>query len=162
MFKKKKHNTIIYNKLLFLSRNIFFYKDLSLKDTFETRIFLMFFHYAIILIIYKENKYKTDQDNYNNLFYAIENNLRELGLGDISVNKKMKDLNKYFYDILLKINIDSSDFRLNRDLISKYFENLSKNHEKLNKFELYFIKFYKYCFEISPEYMIEEIEKYKF
>ena len=40
-------------------------------------------------------------------FYNIENNLRELGFGDVSVNKKMKDLNKIFYDILLKIKLES-------------------------------------------------------
>ena len=38
------------------------------------------------------------------LFFNIENNLRELGFGDVSVNKKMKELNKIFYDILLKLN----------------------------------------------------------
>ena len=89
-----------------MSRNIFFYKDLSLKDTFETRIFLMFIHYSIILIIFKKKKQKIDQTNYDNLFNSIENNLRELGFGDISVNKRMKDLNKFFYDILLKLNLD--------------------------------------------------------
>ena len=36
-------------------------------------------------------------------FHNIENNLRELGFGDVSVNKKMKDFNKILYDILLKI-----------------------------------------------------------
>ena len=36
-------------------------------------------------------------------FSYIENNLRELGFGDVSVNKRMKDLNKIFYDILIKL-----------------------------------------------------------
>ena len=46
----------------------------------------------------KQRGNKPDQVNYNNLFFNIENNLRELGFGDVSVNKKMKDLNKIFYD----------------------------------------------------------------
>ena len=133
MFFKNSHNSNLYNKLLLLSRNIFFYKNLSLKDSFETRVFLMFFHYSIILIIFKKKKYKSDQENYNNLFYCIENNLRELGLGDISVNKKMKDLNKIFYDILIKVNIDKINFKLNNDLIVKYFSNLKENEQKLRK-----------------------------
>ena len=144
-----------------MSRNIFFYKDLSLKDTFETRIFLMFIHYSIILIIFKKKKQKIEKTNYDNLFNSIENNLRELGFGDISVNKKMKDLNKFFYDILLKLNLDKNNFKINKVLISKYFENIAKNHEKWKKFEFYFHNFYKFCFEISPEYMIEEVLKYK-
>ena len=38
-------------------------------------------------------------------FIHIENNLRELGFGDVSVNKKMKDFNKILYDILLKLDL---------------------------------------------------------
>ena len=51
---------------------------------------------------------KFSQDLYDNLFNSIEYNLRELGFGDISVNKKMKELNKIFYDILLKINLSDN------------------------------------------------------
>ena len=145
-----------------MSRNIFFYKNLSLKDSFETRVFLMFFHYSIILIILKKKKYKSDQENYNNLFYCIENNLRELGLGDISVNKKMKDLNKIFYDILIKVNIDKINFKLNNDLIVKYFSNLKENEQKLRKCALYFENFYNFCFETSPDSMLEHFQNYKF
>ena len=64
----------------------------------------MFIHFSLILIIFKKKKINFSQFNYDNLFYCIENNLRELGFGDIAVNKKMKDLNKILYDILLKIN----------------------------------------------------------
>ena len=94
----------LYNNLLILSRNIYFYKNLQFPDTFETRVFLIFFHFSIILINFKKKKKKFNQSDYNSLFNCIENDLRELGFGDISVNKKMKDLNRYFYDILLKLN----------------------------------------------------------
>ena len=105
IFKLKKHNSNVYNILLKLSRNIFFYRDLSLNDSYETRIYLMFLHYSIILFIEKQRGNKPDQENYNNLFFSIESNLRELGFGDVSVNKKMKILNKIFYDILIKLKI---------------------------------------------------------
>ena len=42
---------------------------------------------------------------YDSVFDNIENNIRELGFGDVTVNKKMKELNKILYDILLKINL---------------------------------------------------------
>ena len=42
------------------------------------------------------------QELYDNVFLNIENNLREMGHGDVTVNKKMKDLNQVFHDILLK------------------------------------------------------------
>ena len=122
----------------------------------------MFIHYSIILIIFKKKKFKVDQSNYNNLFYCIENNLREMGLGDVSVNKKMKELNKIFYDILLKININNDEFKINKNLVIKYFEYLDKNAENWKKCELYFNKFYKFCFDISPKYMLEELKNYKY
>ena len=161
MFIKKKHNLDLYNNLLYLSRKIFFYRDLSLKDTFETRIYLMFFHYSVILIVFKKKEYKKDQDNYNNLFFNIENNLRELGFGDVSVNKKMKDLNKVFYDILLKINKEKTNFKINIKLVAKYFEILRQNDANMEKFQLYFEKFYKFCFDLSYENMIKDIKNYK-
>ena len=109
-FFNKRHKAVLYNILLNLSRNIFFYKKLQLKDSFETRIYLMFFHYSIILLILKKKSIKYDQKSYDDLFDSIENNLRELGFGDVSVNKKMKDLNKIFYDVLLKLNIGKDNF----------------------------------------------------
>ena len=62
----------------------------------------MFIHFSIMLIIFKVKKTKFNQKSYDQLFDNIENNLREAGMGDVSVNKKMKDLNKILYDILLK------------------------------------------------------------
>ena len=63
----------------------------------------MFFHFSILLLIHKKKGKKFDQKAYDNFFYSIENDLRELGFGDVYVNKKMKDLNKILYDILLKL-----------------------------------------------------------
>ena len=45
IFLFKKHNNNLYNILLILSRNIFFYKKIKLPDTFETRIYLNVFSF---------------------------------------------------------------------------------------------------------------------
>ena len=161
MLPYEKHNFDLYNRLLNLSRNIFFYKDLELEDSYETRIYLMFIHYSIILNIHKKRKYNPDQENYNNLFLCIENNLRELGFGDVSVNKKMKELNKIFYDILLKIELYNENFKLNKKLFIKYFNQI-ENEEKWVKCELYFLSFYKFCFDLSPKNMLKDLKNYKF
>ncbi len=149
-----------------LSRNSFFYKNISLPDTFETRIYLMFIHFSLILIIFKAKKIKFDQKEYDYLFYNIEYNLRELGFGDVTVNKKMKELNKVLYDILLKIEIkNKKDFSLyiNYALICKYFPSLSdQKSSKYADFETYFLDFYNFCFEIPVANMIRDIiNKYK-
>ena len=56
IFNIKKHNSNFYNKLLILSRNLFFYKKIMLNDSFETRVYLMFMHFSIILKIFKDQK----------------------------------------------------------------------------------------------------------
>ena len=93
----------------------------------------MFFHFSILMIIFKKKGEKFDQNEYDNVFNSIEYNLRELGFGDVSVNKKMKDLNKILYDILLKIDDNSvNDFKLNKKLVTKYFTTLKgENKPKL-------------------------------
>jgi len=149
-----------------LSRNILFYKNLRLSDKFETRIYLMFFHFSIIMLVFKKKGKKFDQDNYDFFFHAIENDLRELGLGDVSVNKKMKEFNKILYDILLKIEQDIKDikkFKINKKLILKYFEEIkSEDISKITLLESYFDSFFNFCFEINHDNMIEDIQKFKF
>ena len=140
----------MYNILLFLSRNIFFYKKIELPDNFETRIYLMFLHFSIFMIIYKKKGKKFSQESYDNLFHSIENNLRELGFGDVSVNKKMKEFNKILYDILLKLNIkkeNNDEILFNKKLLKKYF--VAFKVEKDNKF-------YNFCFAQPLDSMIEK------
>lgn len=122
----------------------------------------MFFHYSIILFILKNRGENPDQKNYDSLFFLIENNLRELGFGDVSVNKKMKDLNKIFYDILIKLSKKPDEFDINKNLFIKYFGKLSNNDENQQKFTHYWIKFYDFCFELSSKNMIKDLKNYKF
>ena len=154
----------MYNILLSLSRNIFFYRKILLSDNFETRLYLIFIHFSILMIIFKQKNSKFDQKLYDSLFYNIENNLRELGFGDVTVNKKMKFFNKILYDILLKINSSKkSDFKLNHQLISSYFTVL--NNEKDQKYielKKYFDNFYDFCFALPLNNMIDKISKFKY
>ncbi len=159
----KKHNSDLYNTLLTLSRNLFFYKKIELPDNFETRLYLIFIHLSIMMIVYKNKGEKFEQNFYDSLFHNIENNLRESGLGDVSVNKKMKDFNKIFYDILLKINKNNDkNFSISFKLISRYFSSLDdENNLKFLKLEKYFNNFYKFCFGLPLNIMIDNIINFK-
>ena len=123
----------------------------------------MFMHFSIMLIIFKSKETNFKQELYDGLFYYIENDLRELGLGDVAVNKKMKNLNKIFYDILLKIKKKNvEEFNLNSDLIIKYFTQLNKrNNENMDLFKRYFIDFYNFCFELPLNNMLRETINFK-
>ena len=84
------HNNNLYIILLNLSRNKFFYSKLKLEDVFETRLFLMFFHFSILMICFKKKGKKFNQKTYDVFFHNIENNLRELGFGDVTVKFNTK------------------------------------------------------------------------
>ena len=116
-----------------------------------------------MLIIFKNKNINFSQKNYDDLFHCIENDLRELGFGDVSVNKKMKELNKILYDILLKINKSDNAFTINEKLVLKYFDYLKENSnsDKYGLFDEYFTKFYHFCFELQPKTMIKDALKFE-
>ena len=87
-----------------------------------------------------------------------------MGFGDVSVNKKMKDLNKILYDILLKVLIENDqNIQINEKLILKYFKALDKNENNSNLLEIksYFLEFYNFCFELPLDNMIRDAIKFK-
>ena len=140
-----------------LSRNIFFYKETLLKDSFETRIILIFVHFSILLIIFKKKKKEFPQKIFDNIFLNIEFHIRELGYGDVVVNKKMKTLTRIFYDILLKINKSASeDFEVDNKILKTYFEITNANSSILvDNLSYYFSVFYNFCFELKIDNMLK-------
>ena len=159
------HNNNLYNKLVELSRNIFFYKDLKLNDNFETRIILIFFHFSVILLKFrKNNNSKFPQKIFDNIFLNIEYHLRELGHGDVVVNKKMKTLNKIFYNILLKMEINNdSKLVFKKNIINEHFILNDNNNSKIvSKLEEYYGNFCNFCFELEDEIMLKGQIDYKY
>ena len=152
----KKHNNSLYNKLAQLSRHKFFYETVKLSDNFETRVLLIFFHLAVILKIAKgkANKDKT-QEIFDNIFQNIEFHIRELGYGDVSVNKNMKNLNKIFYDILYQIDKEKINTGVSKNLLEKYFQKKTNiNDIKIQKLADYMVNFKDFCFALDTDNML--------
>ena len=101
LFKNKDHSVEkIYQNIVEISRSKFFYIDYGLDDSFETRFDLIIFHAFIIFYFYKVKKLGKStipQKLFDHMFNDFENNLREMGFGDIAVNKKMKLFIRAFY-----------------------------------------------------------------
>jgi cytochrome b pre-mRNA-processing protein 3 len=95
----------IYNNLVNLTRNKDLYVGFTNEDTFSDRLIFFLLHFAFFLKIYKnkDNK-RLLQDIYDNTFRQLELGIREIGYGDQSINKKMKDYINYFYSIIDKID----------------------------------------------------------
>jgi len=121
----------LYNKIISLTREKFFYIEISLKDELITRIYLVLLHLGFILELLKKNNKnkKLAQNIYDSFFINIDLHLREIGHGDISVNKKMKDLIKLFYEILLYC--EQWDIKGSKDKM-KFLKNLFDNNNEIN------------------------------
>ncbi len=63
------------------------------------------FHFAFFLKVFKENNNKKIlQEIYDQIFKYLELSVREMGYGDATINKKMKNYLNTFHSILDQIN----------------------------------------------------------
>ena len=91
------------------------------------------------------------------IFDKIEENMREIGFSDTSVNKNMKFLVKNFYNILLNCenyrNISTKEKSI---FIFKYIDlNTSSNMVKNNELIDYFDKFSAFCLDLSSDNVLK-------
>ena len=95
----------IYNNLVNLTRNKKLYKNFFKQDTFSDRLIFFLFHFALFLKVFKKNnKKKIIQEIYDQIFKYLELSVREMGYGDVTINKKMKTYLNTFHSILDQIN----------------------------------------------------------
>ena len=132
----------IYNNLINDTRNKDLYKNLNRNDNFSDRLTLFLFHFSFFLKNYKNEENKNIlQEIYDFNFRQLELSIREIGYGDQSINKKMKDYINLFHsmvsevhfwdnlsnnDKLKKISFFFSDFQ-NKDYLLNYFNDFNLN-----------------------------------
>ena len=129
----------IYNNLIKLTRNKNLYLNLKNNDTFSDRLVVLLFHYSFFLKFYKSQiSTKESQDLFDFIIRQIELSIREIGYGDVSVNKKMKNYVNLFYSILEKIDLwDNIDKATKKSIISE-FVNIKDNSDFfINYFDKY-------------------------
>ena len=129
----------IYNNLVKLTRNKELYKDFKNQDTFSDRLIFFLLHFAFFLKIYKNNKNKKLlQEIYDYIFRQVELSIREIGYGDQSINKKMKDYLNLFYGMIDKID-DWDDLSLisRSALLENFLDNAINTEYLADYFEKY-------------------------
>ena len=129
----------IYNNLVKLTRNKELYKDFENQDTFSDRLLFFLLHFAFFLKIYKENNdKKLLQKIYDFVFRQVELSIREIGYGDQSINKKMKDYLNLFYGMIDKIhNWDELSIESRATLLEKFLDNAINVEYLVDYFEKY-------------------------
>ena len=129
----------IYNTLINFTRNKDLYLSLNRADNFSDRLTLFLLHFSFFLKNYRteENK-KILQEIYDFSFRQLELSIREIGYGDQSINKKMKDYINLFHTMISEIHFWEDFSRVER--INKLSLFLSE-YEKIDELVTYFENF---------------------
>lgn len=92
----KKPAYSLYQRLVDQARSPFFYKDLNIEDSIKGRFELICLHAFLVLYRLKNHR-KLGQSLFDVMFSDIDRSLREIGVGDLSVGKKVKSFAEIFY-----------------------------------------------------------------
>ena len=88
----------VYNNLIKLTTNKNLYNGFNKQDTFSDRLILFLLHFAFFLKVFKNEKNTVIlQEIYDFNFRQLELSIREIGYGDQSINKKMKNYINMFH-----------------------------------------------------------------
>ena len=113
--------------------------SLNRKDNFSDRLTLFLLHFSFFLKNYKNEENKIIlQEIYDFNFRQLELSIREIGYGDQSINKKMKNYINLFHSMVSEIH---------------FWENLDRN-EKLKKIS-YFLEDFK-----KIDYLLDYFEDF--
>ena len=98
------------------------YNSLENQDTFSDRLTFFLFHFAFFLKNFKNPlNEKILQGIYDFNFRQLELSLREIGYGDQSINKRMKNYINLFHTFLSEIHFwDTLDKDKKTQFISKF------------------------------------------
>ena len=101
---------------------------LNKQDNFGDRLTLFLLHFAFILKEFKNKKNEKElQKLYDFNFRQLELSIREIGYGDQSINKKMKDYINVFHGIISEIHFwNELNFKSKKQMISKFLHNFSE------------------------------------
>ena len=125
----------IYNNLIKFSRNKKLFSIFTKEDSFSDRLIIFLLHFGFFLKIYKNNENQQKMQNiYDYIFKQLELSIREIGYGDVTINKKMKTYINTFHSLLNKIEIWEDLTEVNRDDLLRSFFNYEGEIKDLSKY----------------------------
>ena len=144
----------IYNNLIKLTRNKNLY-NYDKQDTFYDRMIILFFHLAFLLNIYKNKEAKKNLQNFFDFCVRqIELSIREIGYGDATINKKMKEYVNLLFSIIDKI--DNWEFK-NNEQKTEIIKNYTDQILNLEYFVDYYEKYRKFLLKNTFNNLTKDI-----
>ena len=123
-----------------MTRNKDLYKNFKSQDEFSDRLVFFLIHLAFFFKVYKKDENtKVLQDIYDFIFRQLELSIREIGYGDQSINKKMKNYLNLFHSLVDKIHY-WNDLEVNKktEIFDTFIDNSSNNQFLTEYFNNYY------------------------
>ena len=150
----------IYNNLIKLTRNKRIFEKLSKEETFSDRLVLLMIHFAFFLMVYKDSENKYELQQFHDFFFKqIELSIREIGYGDVSINKKMKEYINLFFAIINKVDKWNSLTYQKKSIFLSNFLYIEENSTFLIE---YFDKYLNYLQNNTFNYFTKDVIKHNF
>ena len=130
----------LYNNFIKLTTDKKLYKNLDKQDIFSDRLILFLVHFAFFLVAFK-NKKNTSilQEIYDFIFRQLELSIREIGYGDQSINKKMKDYINTFHSLISEIHFWDDLSKIDKEKkISFFLTNFTQNEHLVDYFDNFY------------------------
>ena len=144
----------IYTNIVKTSRNKNFFLDFNVEDTVEGRFDIIILHSFIVFQFFLhigQKKSTLSQLLFDHMFADFDNNLREMGFGDIAVNKRMKQFIKAFYGRISNYSKSLSHFEqiyddtmLKKTILKNIYKEKNPGNECINFWKDYIIDNKKY------------------
>ena len=109
------------------------------QDVFYDRMIIFFFHLAFLLKTYKNVEPKNKLQNFFDYsIRQIELSIREIGYGDATINKKMKEYVNLLFSIIDKIdNWESKNNDERIEIIKNYTDQMTNLEYFVDYYEKY-------------------------
>jgi cytochrome b pre-mRNA-processing protein 3 len=89
----------IYERIVAQSRRPEFYRDLGVADSLDGRFDMLVLHAMLIMRRFKQDGERTrvlGQNLFDHMFYDMDRSLREIGVSDLAVGKRVKQMSSAF------------------------------------------------------------------
>ena len=133
---KKYTSYIIYKKIVLHSRNKIFYTDLKVPDTIDGRFDLIVMHfYFVHTILFRQAQptNKVYEELLSIMYKDFDSNLREIGVGDLSVGKKIYQMSEAVAGRVDAYNKSKTNKKSLYKTVARNIYGLKKNIDKKTK-----------------------------
>ena len=142
--KLKNTTTQLYHNIVEQARLPIFYRELSVEDSIDKRFEMIVIHMFIVLNVLKNSNnndiIQVSQMLFDTMFEDMEASLREQGIGDMGIPRRVKKMINKFYDRIFTYERAIQNKSVNTTVNEILYGNSKKTQKKADIIGNYIIK----------------------